>query len=204
MLRLVLGTHNAKKLKELQEWLPTDRFAVSSLAEIPEAITVAETGTTFQANAALKATEQARHLGRWVLAEDSGISVAALDGRPGVYSARYAGPDADDAANNARLLEELAGVSDERRQAFYTCQLCLADPAGCVRLEATGQCHGRIGWRLAGTAGFGYDPLFVIPEYHRTFGQLGAVVKRALSHRSRALRRFVPRLLRLAEQVHPG
>jgi XTP/dITP diphosphohydrolase len=199
MWPLVLGTHNAKKLEELREWLPADRFALTSLAQIPEALVVDETGTTFQENAALKATEQARHLGSWVLAEDSGISVAALEGRPGVYSARYAGPDSDDAANNARLLEELAGVPDERRDAFYTCQLCLADPEGRVRLEATGRCHGRIGGNLTGTAGFGYDPLFIVPEYHQSFGQLGPVVKRALSHRSRALRSLVPRLLQLAD-----
>lgn len=200
MFNLVLGTHNAKKLAELRALLPGDMIELHSLAEVDGAIEVAETGTTFQENAALKATAQARHLGRWVLAEDSGISVDALDGRPGVFSARFAGPDSDDDANNERLLKELAGVPEEKRGAHYTCQLCLADPAGNIRLEETGTCHGRIALERHGESGFGYDPFFLIPEYHQTFGQLGPVVKRALSHRARALRAFLPKLLRLTAE----
>ena len=201
MLNIVLGTHNAKKLAELEELLPRDAVRLTSLADLPDAIEVEETGATFQENAALKATVQARQLGRWVLAEDSGISVDALDGRPGVFSARYAGDSADDDANNQRLLSELQGVPASRRGAHYNCQLCLADPAGQVRLEATGYCHGRIAERPAGRNGFGYDPLFVIPEYHRTFGQLDPLVKRILSHRGRGLRMMIPPLLKLARSA---
>lgn len=201
MLNIVLGTHNAKKLAELKQLLPAQHVRLTSLAELPEALEVDETGTTFRENAALKATVQALHLGRWVLAEDSGISVDALDGRPGVFSARYAGEPADDAANNQRLLDELQGVPESRRGAHYTCQLCLSDPAGQVRLEGTGYCHGRIAQQEAGAHGFGYDPLFVVPEYHRTFGQLDPLVKRILSHRGRALRPFVPALLQLARST---
>jgi XTP/dITP diphosphohydrolase len=200
MFDLVLGTHNPKKLVELRLLLPEDQIALVSLAEIPGAAQVEETGDTFAANAALKATEQAMHLGRWVLAEDSGLTVDALGGKPGVLSARYAGADCDDEANNDRLLRELTEVPDEKRGAQFNCYLCLSDPCGKVRLEEHGKCRGRIAWQRSGLAGFGYDPLFIIREYHRTFGELDLTVKRAISHRSRALRRLVPKLLRLVEQ----
>lgn len=198
---LVLGTHNAKKLAEMRDLLSAFSLPVESLSEVPDAIEVAETGTTFVENARLKAVEQAQHLGRWVLAEDSGLSVGALDGAPGVYSARYAGADSDDAANNAKLLAELDGVEGAGRNAYYTCQLCLSDPRGQVRFEASGICHGRIGYELRGEHGFGYDPLFVIPEYHRTFGELGPHTKRALSHRSRAMAQFRAALPALLAEV---
>lgn len=204
MFELVLGTGNAKKLIELRSLMPEDRVRVISLAEFPAAIEVEETGETFAANAALKATEQAKHLGRWVLAEDSGLSVDALDGRPGVLSARYAGRHGDDEANNDKLLEELDGVPPERRGAAFISHLCLADPDGQVRLETSGRCRGRIADRRHGSAGFGYDPLFLIREYHQTFGQLDLVVKGAISHRARALRKFVPQFLKLIDRLSPS
>ncbi len=200
MFELVLGTNNAKKLIELRLLLPEDQVQLTTLAEIPESIDVEETGDTFQANAALKATEQAKHLQRWVLAEDSGLTVNALKGQPGVLSARYAGTHGDDEANNDKLLRELEAVPDERRDAHFNCYLCLSDPDGQVRLEENGRCGGRIAQQRSGGAGFGYDPLFIIREYHQTFGELDLTVKRAISHRSRALRKFIPRLLRLIEQ----
>lgn len=202
MFDLVLGTGNAKKRIELRLLLPEDEVALTSLAEIDHAIEVEETGETFAENAALKATQQAKHLGRWVLAEDSGLTVDALNGKPGVISARYAGIHGEDEANNDKLLAELANVPWEKRGAQFNCYLCLSDPTGQVRLENHGQCSGRIATSRSGSAGFGYDPLFVIPEYHRTFGELDLTVKRAISHRSRALRRFLPGLQRLihAEQ----
>lgn len=197
MFDLVLGTNNAKKLVELRLLLPEDKIRLTILAEIPVAIDVAETGATFAENAALKATEQAKHLSRWVLAEDSGLSVDALDGAPGVYSARYAGEHGDDEANNDKLLRELADVPEEQRGAQYHCCICLSDPDGQVRLETSGICRGRIRRARTGTAGFGYDPLFEVREYHRTFAELDLTVKRAISHRSRGLRQLVPQMLRL-------
>ena len=197
MFDLVLGTGNAKKLIELRLLLPEDQVALTSLSEISDAIEVEETGETFAENAALKATEQAKHLGRWVLAEDSGLTVDALGGKPGVLSARYAGQHGQDEANNDKLLSELADVPAEKRGAQFNCYLCLSDPDGNVRLEANGRCCGRIASSRSGDAGFGYDPLFIIREYHRTFGQLDLAVKRAISHRSRALRRFIPAFQRL-------
>ncbi|TWU04488.1 RdgB/HAM1 family non-canonical purine NTP pyrophosphatase [Stieleria varia] len=198
MFDLVLGTGNAKKLIELRLLLPVDRFALTALSEIPDATDVEETGTTFAENAELKATVQAKHLGRWVLAEDSGLSVDALGGAPGVFSARYGGQHGDDAANNAKLLAELEGVPTEKRTAYYSCHICLSDPQGNPRATASGTCGGLIRTQASGTAGFGYDPLFEIREYHRTFAELDLVVKRAISHRSRALREFLPKLMRIA------
>ena len=198
MLDLVLGTHNAKKLIELQMMLPTDSIRLTSLAEIENAIDVVEDAETFAENAAKKATEQAQHLNRWVLAEDSGLTVDALKGEPGVYSARYAGEHGDDEANNTKLLKELDGVTMERRGAQFNCHLCLSDPDGEVQLRASGICRGRIALKRSGNAGFGYDSLFIIPEYHRTFGELDLAVKRAISHRSRGLRQLIPRLITIA------
>lgn len=195
---LVVGTHNAKKGAELAELLVPLGFAVSTLADIGETLEVVENGDSFAANARLKATQLARHLGRWVLADDSGLAVDALGGAPGIYSARYAGPQADDEANNRKLLEELGHLPPEQRGARYVCHVAIADPEGSVRAESDDTCRGRIRCEPAGTNGFGYDPLFEVVEYHRTFGQLGPAVKRALSHRSRALRAIVPQLVALA------
>ncbi|KAA5546919.1 RdgB/HAM1 family non-canonical purine NTP pyrophosphatase [Roseiconus nitratireducens] len=197
MFDLVLGTHNRKKLIELKLMLPEQHYRLQSLSEIPSAIEVEETGATFTENAMLKATEQAKHLGRWVLAEDSGLAVDALGGAPGVYSARYGGVHGDDAANNEKLLAELAGVPPEKRTARYHCEICLSDPSGTPRITAGGTCGGVIRTEPSGSGGFGYDPLFEIREYHRTFAELDLTVKRALSHRSRALRQFLPQLRRL-------
>lgn len=194
---LVLGTHNRKKAGELIQLLEPLGITLRTLADYPQAIEVDETGTTFAENAALKASQQARHLGVWVLGEDSGLEVDALQGRPGVYSARYAGPQATDEANNLRLLEELQGVPTEQRGARYVCHAALADPAGDVLATEEAYCRGRIRTEPAGEGGFGYDPLFEIVEYHRTFGELGSAVKACLSHRSRASRRIVPRIAAL-------
>ena len=131
-----------------------------------------EDGDTFAANAALKATQQARHLGQWVLADDSGLMVDALDGAPGVLSARYSGPGATDAGNNQKLLEALRDVPREKRSAQFVCHICLADPSGAIRGESAASCRGRILFAPSGGGGFGYDPLFEIVEYHRSFGEL--------------------------------
>jgi len=191
---LVLGTTNAGKVRELVELLAPLQLQLRSLADFPELLEVEETGDSFAANACLKATAQARHLNAWVLAEDSGISVDALGGAPGIYSARYAGPGASDADNNARLIRELGELPLERRAAHYTCQLALADPHGEIRAESGGVCRGRIRYEAVGKAGFGYDPLFEVVEYHRTFGELGEAVKGVLSHRTRAVGAILPQL----------
>lgn len=195
---LVLGTRNRKKVVELEPLLAPFGFQLQTLADLPLAIEVEESGETFAANAALKASEQARHLGQWVLGEDSGLEVEALHGAPGVYSARFAGQQGDDEANNRLLLEKLAHTPPEKRGARYVCHIALSDPHGQVHIDVEDYCRGRILKEYRGTAGFGYDPLFEVVEYHRTFGELGLAVKSALSHRSRAVRQFVPKLLALA------
>src|SRR5947207_14469465 len=138
---LVLGSRNRKKLGELVELLAPQGWAVKSLSDFPDAIEVEETGDTFAANARLKATVQARHLKQWVLGEDSGLSVDALGGAPGVYSARFSGPQATDASNNRLLLDELSGVPLEKRMAHYTCYAALSDPDGNVRPENKRNCR---------------------------------------------------------------
>ena len=172
-----------------------------SLDDLPDAIEVEETGTTFRQNADLKSVQQAKHLRQWVLGEDSGISVAALDEAPGVYSARFSGENATDQSNNALLLEKLKGVPLEKRTAWYTCHMSLADPLGKVHINCESRCYGRILTEQRGEAGFGYDPMFEIPEYGLTFGQLGDSVKSMLSHRARANRKFVPKLLTLISKL---
>jgi XTP/dITP diphosphohydrolase len=199
MPRLVLGTGNRKKALELDLLLAPLGVRLETLADYPQAISVAEVGDSFAANAALKATQQARHLGRWVLGEDSGLAVDALGGAPGIYSARYAGPQVSDEKNNQRLLAELAGIPSERRTAHYVCSAALSDPSGAIRARSEGICRGRILTAGRGTGGFGYDPLFEIAEYHRTFGELGDAVKAVLSHRARAIRLLVPQLQHLLD-----
>ena len=193
---LILGTTNAGKLRELVELLAPHGIACQSLAGLAGAVTVEETGATFAENAALKATLQARALGGWVLAEDSGLVVPALEGAPGIYSARFAGSDATDVANNALLLERLSGITGSRRAAYYACHAALANPAGTVVATASGTCGGLIAEKGSGGGGFGYDPLFIVREYHRTFGELPAAVKAVISHRARAMRAMLPAILR--------
>lgn len=198
---LVLGTTNAGKLRELAALLDPLGIPCRSLAGFAAAVDVEETGDSFAANAALKAGEQARALGHWVLAEDSGLVVDALDGAPGIYSARFSGPAGDDARpaderNNALLLARLEGVPADRRGAHYACHAALADPTGRVVATSSGVCRGVIAAAPVGGGGFGYDPLFIVPEYGRTFGQLAPAVKALISHRARALRAIIPDLVR--------
>jgi XTP/dITP diphosphohydrolase len=196
---LILGTRNRKKGEELLELLAPWGFRLITLADVPDSIEVEETGETFAANAALKACEQARHLKRWVLGEDSGLAVDVLKGAPGVYSARFSGPNATDERNNQLLLEKLGDSPLGKRTAHYVCHATLSDPDGKIRTESEGYCSGRIRHERAGSGGFGYDPLFEIVEYHRTFGELGPAVKAALSHRARAIRELIPAMLRLVD-----
>jgi len=198
-MHLVLGTRNRKKGIELAELFAPLGIELLTLADLPEAIEVEETGETFAENAAAKATEQARHLHRWVLGEDSGLSVDALGGAPGVYSARFSGPGATDESNNRLLLEKLGKMPLGKRTAHYVCHATLADLQGNVRADSEDYCHGRIRFEPAGSGGFGYDPLFEVVEYHRTFGELGSAVKAALSHRARAIRQVLPEIQRLID-----
>jgi XTP/dITP diphosphohydrolase len=196
---LVLGTANRKKGIELADLIRPVGVEVKTLADFPGAPEVEEHGDTFAANACLKAAGYARLLGRWVLADDSGLEVDAIDHRPGVFSARFSGPDATDESNNRLLLEQIADVPLERRTARFVCHIAVADPAGKIQAESEASCCGRILFEPRGDDGFGYDPLFEIVECHRTFAELGLSVKAVLSHRSRAVARVVPHLMQLAD-----
>ena len=197
MPRLVIGSRNKKKLLELQDLLGDLPVELTDLSPWPEVPDVEETGQTFDDNARLKAIGYARAVGEWVLAEDSGLVVPALKGRPGVNSARYAGTHGDDAANNRKLLAELAPLPDDRRAGYYVCAAALASPAGEVTPVAEGRCHGVIVKEPRGTGGFGYDPLFEIVEYHQTFGELSLRVKQSLSHRARAVVQLRPEIRKI-------
>jgi XTP/dITP diphosphohydrolase len=195
---VVLGSRNRKKCGEMAELLAPAwetsrvlaRLDIRSIDDFPGVPEVIEDAPTFAGNACKKASEQARAVSHWVIADDSGLAVDALAGAPGVLSARYAGEPCDDRANNRKLLEALATLPDEGRGAAFCCSLALADPAGNVRLEAEGTCRGRLTREERGPGGFGYDPLFLIPEYHQTFGELSPLVKHQLSHRARAFARM--------------
>ncbi len=194
MPEIVVASRNRKKLREISELLTPYGIDVRCIVDFPDVPETVEDGDTFAANAAKKAVEAARRLGRYAIGEDSGLCVDALGGRPGVFSARFAGEPCDDAANNAKLVAELAGLPDDRRTARYVCAVAVADPTGAVVLTEETSCGGRIAREPRGSNGFGYDPYFLIPEYRRTFGELPAVVKRHLSHRARAFERLTPRL----------
>ncbi len=199
---IVLGTRNRKKLGELVDLLGPLGLELKTLADFPNSIEVEETGDSFAANAALKATLQAKHLGQWVLGEDSGLVVDALGGAPGIYSARFSGDGATDEKNNELLLAKLTDVPLEKRTAHYVCSAALSDPAGNVRATSEGICRGRILFERSGSGGFGYDPLFEVVECHRTFGELAPAVKAVLSHRSRAMRAMAEHLRRLLADSH--
>ncbi len=202
---LVLGSRNRKKCREMAElitppWEPNEwlsRLLIRSVEEFTGAPEVVEDADTFAGNARKKAAELACALHCWVLADDSGLAVDALGGAPGVFSARYAGEPSDDAANNTKLLSAVAAVADADRGAAFHCALALADPSGTIRLETEGICRGRLTRDARGPAGFGYDPLFLICEYHKTFGELSPLVKHQLSHRARAFSRLRGGLMRM-------
>jgi XTP/dITP diphosphohydrolase len=204
--RLVVATHSAHKLRELRELLSLGRGELVSLDELGIDEDPVEDGTTFAANAGIKARFGARVTGLPTLADDSGIEVDALGGGPGVRTRRYAGEFATDAENNAKLLRELKGLPPQRRGARYVCALAVAlpeaaGPRGGLRLIRTrGTCRGRIAEAPRGTGGFGYDPIFEPasePPGGRTLGLWTPAEKHAISHRARAARRMAPRLAEL-------
>ncbi len=182
---LLLGTKNEHKVAELREILAGLAWQVVGLKDLPAFPEPAETGCTFQENALLKARYYHKASGIPCVADDSGIVVAALDGAPGVYSARYAGENAADADNNAKLLRELATVPECRRAARFVCCAAMVHSDGRTHSE-TGAVEGRIALEPRGQSGFGYDPVFIPEGYARTFAELGGEVKQRISHRARA------------------
>ncbi len=187
---LVVATGNPGKLKEMQHYLGDLDWALELK---PRELDVEETGTTFIANARLKATQVAIATGKWAIADDSGLAVDALDGAPGLYSARYG---QDDAARIDRVLRELGPHPD--RSAQFICAVVLARPDGSVALEEEGICPGEILPSPRGAGGFGYDPIFFVPEANRTYAEMTSEQKHELSHRGRAFALILPQLKRLS------
>ncbi len=196
-MTLVLATRNAHKVREIGQVLGPG-FRLRSLADFPEVPEAPEEGETFEANAVQKAAFAARALGVPAMADDSGLEVDALQGAPGVRSARFAGERATSAENNAKLLRLLKGVQEAQRSARFRCVIALALPDGTAR-TAEGACAGRIAEAPRGTGGFGYDPLFIPDGYDRTFAELGEEVKNRISHRAHALRRAREMILEIAK-----
>lgn len=194
MKELVVATGNKGKLREFGELLQGVVETILSPADFPGFPEVEEDGDTFEANAVKKALSAAVFTGRPVLADDSGLCVDYLDGRPGVYSARFAGDEASDADNNARLLRDLAGVPAGGRGAAFHCVIALCQPDGsCQTFD--GSLAGEILEAPRGAGGFGYDPLFLVPEYGQTFSELPSEIKNAISHRGRAMQQLKAALL---------
>ncbi len=187
-MRFLVATHNAKKLRELSRILEPLGIEAITDRELGQPLTeVEETGTTFEENAYLKAASACRETGLPAIADDSGLAVDALDGAPGVYSARYAGENATDAERIAKLLRELEGVPAEKRTAQFVSVVCCVFPDGRT-LSVRGECPGRIGFAPRGEGGFGYDPVFEVGD--RTYAELSAEEKDAISHRGNALRKL--------------
>lgn len=186
MLELVCATKNKKKLAEIKDILKRRGIKVCSLEDHPFSPRIIENGKTFKENAIKKAVKNARFFGQLTLGEDSGLCVDALGGKPGVYSSRFSGKDKSDAKNNAKLLSLMRDVPEAKRGAYYVCAVALADKNGLLGV-VEGRCSGRIGHEEKGSCGFGYDPLFVVPKYKKTFAQLGKKIKHRMSHRRFAL-----------------
>jgi XTP/dITP diphosphohydrolase len=190
MMELVVATRNPGKLKEIRRLLEAQGVSVLGPDKFPGAPDVEEDGDTFSANAVKKAREMVSFTGVPCLADDSGLVVQALEGRPGVHSARFSGADASDSSNNQKLLDEMALVPETQRQAAFCCVMALCLPGEAPRLFE-GRVEGLILSQARGDGGFGYDPLFWLPEYRCTMAELPLDIKNRISHRGQALRQVV-------------
>lgn len=199
-MKIVLATGNQGKIKELKAILSDLDVDVLSLQDFPEIEEIIEDGLTFKDNAVKKAKAVTEAVGLIAVADDSGLEVDCLAGAPGIYSARFAGEGKSDLENNLKLLSLLKDVPDEKRTARFRCVIAVSTPCGELH-TAEGACEGIIGRELKGTKGFGYDPLFFLPEYNQTFAELDPGVKNKISHRGRALAKAKIILAGIIERV---
>ncbi|MCB9772612.1 MAG: XTP/dITP diphosphatase [Candidatus Omnitrophica bacterium] len=195
MRELLVATKNQGKMREIRELLKEFDVKVTSLADYPNCPDIVEDGKTFKANAIKKAAIIGKYTGKLTLGEDSGLQVKALGNKPGIYSARFSGEGATDEKNNSRLLSELRKVPTLKRQARYRCFAALCDGKKLIGV-VDGSCGGVIIDKRKGANGFGYDPLFLIPRYKKTFGELDPLIKAKISHRARALRKLKAMLVK--------
>ncbi len=186
---VIVATRNKGKLREFRDALRGLNLRIYGLSDLPEAPEVEEDGKSFAENALKKARFYAAHFGKLTLADDSGLEVDGLGGRPGVYSARYAGERASSQENNWKLLRELQGIPISRRGARFKCVVAIKSPEDKEAI-AEGACRGRIGFKEKGRRGFGYDPLFILPQVGKTMAELSLGEKNKISHRGKALRKI--------------
>ena len=190
MKELIVASRNKGKVREIIDLLADLPFQVSSLLDYPHIPEVIEDGKTYRANALKKAREIALATGKMAMSDDSGIEVKFLDNAPGIYSARFAGEGASEKARNKKLFAMLKGVPMSKRQARYRCVIALVDAKGQELGVVQGTCSGYVTTRDQGQNGFGFDPLFLLKRYNKTFGQLPPELKAKISHRARALKKF--------------
>ncbi|MCD9185784.1 MAG: RdgB/HAM1 family non-canonical purine NTP pyrophosphatase [Pyrinomonadaceae bacterium] len=182
-LQLLAATNNKGKIKELKELLADLPFELKGLNDFANISEVEETGTTFEENAILKAKGYANQTGIWAVADDSGLEIEALNGAPGVYSARYGGADSGYDKKNEMILAQMAQTGSENRAAQFVCVMAISDEKGEIKHLAQGVCRGKIAFQPGGTNGFGFDPIFVPDGYENTFGELSNEIKQKISHR---------------------
>ena len=192
MKKLIVATGNPGKLQEMQEYLTGLPW---QLVLKPAELDIEETGATFIENARLKASQVAKAMDEWAIADDSGLAVDALGGAPGIYSARYGKTDRE---RIERLLTELG--SNSNRQAQFVCAIAIAAPGGAIALQTEGACHGEILYSPRGKGGFGYDPIFYVPEQQQTFAEMPSMIKRQISHRGVAFNQLLPQLTTLSSR----
>src|SRR5277367_2822352 len=191
MKELIVASRNKGKVGEIKALLANLPFKVTSLLEYPQIPEIIEDGKTYRANALKKAREVALATGKMAISDDSGIEVKALNNAPGIYSARFAGKGASEKARNKKLFKMLKGVPMSKRQARYRCVIALVDAKGQELGMVQGTCSGYVTTKGIGTNGFGFDSLFLLKRYNKTFGQLPPAVKAKISHRARALKKFL-------------
>jgi len=187
-MELVIATKNRKKEKELAKLLNGLNVKILSLRDFPDMPEVEENGKNFRANAIKKAVATAKYTGKVCIADDSGLEVEILGNRPGIYSSRFAGEEKNDEKNMEKLLRELRGIPLSKRNARFRCAVAVARPDDRVKVME-GRCEGIIALKKRGSSGFGYDPVFIVPGYNKTFADLGPEIKNGISHRARALKK---------------
>lgn len=190
-MELLVATNNIGKIKELSKLLKDLPFRLKGLHDFQNIAEVEETGKTFAENAVLKASSYALQTGIWALSDDSGLEVEALNGAPGVFSARYGGTKLPQSEKNAKILAELNKTNSDLRRARFVCVMAIADKTGRIIFTAEGICNGKIAEKSAGTNGFGYDPIFIPDGFDRTFGELSNEIKAEISHRARAITKII-------------
>jgi len=189
MKQIIIATKNKGKAKDFEALFNPLGYEVKTLHDVAEDMEIEETGTTFEENALLKATSLANHLQSMVIADDSGLEIDVLNGRPGIYSARYAGEEKSDEANIDKVLKELEGIKESEKTARFVCAIAVASP-NKEPFTVRGTCEGIIGTERKGTNGFGYDPIFYVPSEHKMMAELTAEQKGAISHRGNAIKKL--------------